>query len=605
MTNKIIPRNLTAQSAYNVPGNPPSTRLESSVGNCYPGLEYDHRNLDRRFFPGLIFEFISQEDAASPSAARAGGRLREVDTADPELRTSDPRYTDRAARLSADLSGDVGSSLTSQGATWFLKSISQGGKTIEMRRGDGTPLDGLIVWRLVRSLRPEQANIVLERREDGGSAGGDGARGGAPSMPPPVTLEGWRRRYTDASTGIISAAYQPGELTQSLCSPWMHDFRDCGCTYWASNHPDIVFAEALPGDALLPGGDPDDPLRGATRVDWLRAERAWALTSAASATNSVNARLEMSHFEINRRWQDLAIVVENREIGSIYVPRSRSADNARPYPTPAKLRDALIELAGLEHLAMLLYLYGRYSILARNEAEQRVNANGRWSNLPDDVEFSRHQILQVAVGEMQHLRWVNHILWGLSQADLIPGWKYEPAVLKPLLEIPAAGQVKAQKAVLRPLDAKMLQLVVDIEEPSGYIDGRYARATATLLQPIYPRHLHEMASTIVRDGEQHFLYFSDVQRVLSAYGSDGAPYLRPIKPGDPAAPDVKDALATYQQILKYLFLGYEMDDIKNMKNLADARQWMFALDKKAEDLAKKNIGIPYLSLFTSSSRDVA
>ena len=67
MINKILPRNLTARAAYNVPGNPPSTRPESGVANCYPGLEYDHRNLDRRFFPGLVFEFVSQGDATAPS----------------------------------------------------------------------------------------------------------------------------------------------------------------------------------------------------------------------------------------------------------------------------------------------------------------------------------------------------------------------------------------------------------------------------------------------------------------------------------------------------------------------------------------------------------
>src|ERR1700753_2111959 len=77
--NKIIAHNLTAKAAYNVPGNPPATRPESGVANCYPGLEYDHRNLDRRFFPGLVFEFVSQGDATAPSVIRQGALLRTVD----------------------------------------------------------------------------------------------------------------------------------------------------------------------------------------------------------------------------------------------------------------------------------------------------------------------------------------------------------------------------------------------------------------------------------------------------------------------------------------------------------------------------------------------
>ena len=57
MTTRIFPRNLTARAAVQIVGNPVTTRLESGVGNCFPGLEFDHRNLDRRFFPGLIINF--------------------------------------------------------------------------------------------------------------------------------------------------------------------------------------------------------------------------------------------------------------------------------------------------------------------------------------------------------------------------------------------------------------------------------------------------------------------------------------------------------------------------------------------------------------------
>ena len=38
-------------------GNPVSTLMDSGVGNCFPGLEFDLRQLDVRFFPGLVFEF--------------------------------------------------------------------------------------------------------------------------------------------------------------------------------------------------------------------------------------------------------------------------------------------------------------------------------------------------------------------------------------------------------------------------------------------------------------------------------------------------------------------------------------------------------------------
>src|SRR5580693_9674239 len=58
---KLIARNVAAVRRFADPstlisltaGNPVSTRLESGIGNCFPGLECDLRNLERRFFPFL------------------------------------------------------------------------------------------------------------------------------------------------------------------------------------------------------------------------------------------------------------------------------------------------------------------------------------------------------------------------------------------------------------------------------------------------------------------------------------------------------------------------------------------------------------------------
>ena len=56
--NKIHPRNRTAANDQPIAGNPVSARLESGVGNCFPGLEFDIRNLERRFFPFLAIDLI-------------------------------------------------------------------------------------------------------------------------------------------------------------------------------------------------------------------------------------------------------------------------------------------------------------------------------------------------------------------------------------------------------------------------------------------------------------------------------------------------------------------------------------------------------------------
>src|SRR5215207_2128408 len=80
---KIFPRNLTARAEQVVRGNPASSRTEDGVENCFPGLEYDQRNLDKQFFPGLVFEFHLPDRvplrSIVPGGVAAGRGLRDAD----------------------------------------------------------------------------------------------------------------------------------------------------------------------------------------------------------------------------------------------------------------------------------------------------------------------------------------------------------------------------------------------------------------------------------------------------------------------------------------------------------------------------------------------
>ena len=53
---EITPKNLTAQLSYRAAGNPPAAGLETTISNCFPGLEVDFRNLWTRLFEGLQFQ---------------------------------------------------------------------------------------------------------------------------------------------------------------------------------------------------------------------------------------------------------------------------------------------------------------------------------------------------------------------------------------------------------------------------------------------------------------------------------------------------------------------------------------------------------------------
>ncbi len=97
---KIFPRNLTARAAYRIAGNPESTRLESGVSNCFPGLEFDHRNLDRRFLPGVVVEYVVTSGPARVNAQ--GGQFVQLDFRDSGLLPSALASADEVAALQED-----------------------------------------------------------------------------------------------------------------------------------------------------------------------------------------------------------------------------------------------------------------------------------------------------------------------------------------------------------------------------------------------------------------------------------------------------------------------------------------------------------------------
>jgi hypothetical protein len=413
--NKIFPRNLTAQASYLVPGNPVVTRPEDAVANCYPGLELDVRNLDRRFFPGLVFNFVEPADPSQRVPGKCYGAVVAYNDfiEDPDLQIGEPEterlYEELKKRCGIGNIRTVALNLYNEldadpdpfaKGVWYLDWIEQKKRRLSTKR-----LTGLGVWRLVRGLQPGLVTIGLRRHDH-------------PTQE--LTLKGWRRLFTDPVTGVINGAYQPGELMQGLCSPWQHDFRDCACHYWASNHPDIVMPEVYPGE-LLPGGEARDPVLNAG-IDWLRADRSPEMAAAASDTIPQNRPYQIDHFQINRTWQQLNVVLENREIGDVYVPEV--VDSANPYQ---KFEDLIIVirnwLAPMEMALALEYLYAYFSLKEPKEIKNN-------SVLSDTVDFVREHLLLIAISEMQHLRWANELLWGITKDK-----KFQP-VLEPSELIP-------------------------------------------------------------------------------------------------------------------------------------------------------------------------
>jgi len=575
MTDGIIPLNLTARLNRGAVGNPAAATLASGVANCFPGLEYDHRNLDRRFFPGLVVEF----DDMPRGQGSFGAVVVDVDLDDPLLADLPPESAGLRDRLE-----DVRSSLGAGGASWWVATIGQDGVVVDPTSIRGVAMGALGTWRVVRSLEPGLVTLVLGRFRNG-------------SRIDAVTLVGPRRSYLGADEAI-DGVYQAGELTQSLCSPWQHDFRDCGCYYWASNHPDIAL------EPVAPDADPTvPPPPGIGWVDWLRVRPARP------------AAPQLGYYEISERFQELAVVLGDRETDEPYVPPVLETPEGGPYGSPEELVAVLAgELAPLEHVLILEYLYAWSSVRTPEEVRAldddelaevlpfafRADPAAPLAGVTDrpaaldylrrrllrDVTFIREQLRATAISEMKHLAWVNDLLRTIAGARLGPA--YQPA-LGVAAEVPTGTTGENRPRQLRSLGREAVAAFVGVEQPSGGLDGRYARVRATLLDPLYPGELFEIASRIVDDGLDHFSSFRRMAGIVDAYDQPSPPHIRPgFEVAAADHPAVVPALETQQRVLRLLRAGFAGDE--SLRPVA--RQTMFVLENQLQSAAAGGRGVP-------------
>ena len=544
---KLIPRNIAALRRSATPsstpgivaGNPVSTRLESGVGNCFPGLECDLRNLERRFFPFLEVDIadnqigIASVDRAGARAASQAGNMSAADLA-LYTRLAQELAAGRAWRV-AGLSGMFGAlgQMTLDIATLQPPSTGQG----------RSPPDA---WTAVRMLTEDSA-VVLNLRGPGRAA---------------MQLQGNRNRYLD-DNGALAGIFLPGELTQSLCSPWTHDFRDCGCYYWASNHPDIA-------QPPLPTPTTNEP-RWNLAVAWERQDRSMGANPPAPARADPQDDVpEMQHREINGVWQALNFVIGRREVVGPFSVRPIADD---PLASGAELERFLRYAAGVELTVAQEYLTAAYSLRSPTGLPQP---------LADDIRVSHAELMRIAIGEMRHLRAVNDVLRTLLPA----GAAFTPA-LRPASRLPGKQPGSFDPASFRAATKQAIQNFIDIEAPSVSVDSVYARILATLERD-GPHAAEQSVRTIMAEGEDHFEAFRAIQFWLS--GHQEQQYLRPTvgtapPPGDA---DHQELQARYRAILEQLHRGYSFGNPGGAPDINGARMDMVGpLDAAAQSIAQR------------------
>jgi hypothetical protein len=261
---RLIARNRHEQVHHVAAGNPFSSRLEMSVGNCTPGLEMDFRAVWRRLFEGIVlreYDNLVMEmepiDGGPELPDLVGHRLLRVGDTNMYTQMIGPSpYNPRTRTTVLGFTGNPDGVLPLEWSNALARILNQSvGQSVDCYFTK-TP-----VWssQALFDVEDEQSYLKLSL--------------------------GVRPFFEDGSAMISRELAKPGELTQGLCSPWQNDYRECSCYYWASARPDFV--NLKPNETGASEGD-----------NWMQKER----TGDYVPDDYSDARL-LNYDDLFRAWE--------------------------------------------------------------------------------------------------------------------------------------------------------------------------------------------------------------------------------------------------------------------------------------------------------------
>lgn len=222
MTKRIEPGNLTAQLHHRGTGNPFSVLPRSAISNCFPGLEFDFRNLWRRTFEGIVLVENNNYVVAAEAPEYddlVTRRLLRVDGFDTGVLTSGPTFPDGdPVTLASEANPNAVSFM--EWSNSLARILSRQGQEVECEFTNHRDA-------LTEVLASGEANPLKVRLRV-------------------------RRFFEEGTAAFAPGLLEPGELTQGLCAPWQNDYRECACYYWAASRPDYVNVEPS-GNGLSQG----------------------------------------------------------------------------------------------------------------------------------------------------------------------------------------------------------------------------------------------------------------------------------------------------------------------------------------------------------------
>lgn len=260
---------LKAQIHYRGQGNPFNVLPRAAISNCFPGLEFDFRNLWRRAFAGITLiennNFVIDADKEFKHLKEH--RLVGIDGKPTMVPTYGPVFPggdNTSLKTAANPNGVSFMEWSNNLAAVLQKQ----GKEVVCHFTEHKSVEEVVVTKedLKKNKNLIEVKLKVNKFFEGGSAA--------------------------FSDDIL----KPGELTQGLCAPWQNDYRECACYYWAASRPDYVNVE------------PDE--NGISRGDnWLAKER----SGEYIPDNRVDSRL-VSYDDLFKNWEgELSFIIRGKD----------------------------------------------------------------------------------------------------------------------------------------------------------------------------------------------------------------------------------------------------------------------------------------------------
>jgi hypothetical protein len=220
--------NLTAQLHYRGKGNPIAVLPRTAISNCFPGLEFDFRNLWRRAFKGILL--IENNNYVLESNLKnldlKGHRLVAIERKATMVITTGPTFPGPDAAT-----GPLITTANPNGVSFMEWSNSM----VHVLQKQ----EQKVICHF--TAKPSKEEVVVDLSELDNK-----------EKYTAVTLE-VNKIFDGNSAAFSDTILNPGELTQSLCAPWQNDYRECSCYYWAASRPDFV--NIVPDENGLSTGD--------------------------------------------------------------------------------------------------------------------------------------------------------------------------------------------------------------------------------------------------------------------------------------------------------------------------------------------------------------